>query len=78
LNNLISNTGLGKINRDLLHRLEEENSHRFVGQYYLETAKAFWEYSQKKSYQFWKKKETRDEYIFRKTIETLENRRTRD
>lgn len=78
MNNLISNTALGKINRDLLHRLEDENSHRLVSQYYLEKVKAFWEFSPKKSWQFWKKDETEDEYIIRKTLESLENQRTRD
>ena len=43
----------------------------------LETAKAYWVYNPKKSYQIWKKAETLEEYVRRKTLERLEANKTK-
>jgi len=65
------------MNHNLVKEKEDQDLKEFIQIYNLETAKAYWNYNPKKSYQIWKKAETLEEYIRRKTLERLEANKTK-
>ena len=77
MRNDIYKTSLGRINRNYLKQQENKRNEEFIHAYNLETVKAWHDFKPKNFYEFWKKGESSEQYIRRKTIEKLKHDRLR-